>query len=138
MELMAKFTSYCHLGMSLNLRWGELHRMRTFLRLFMEPVPLTIRCLHKLMKPSSNFSKNYILNELQTIEKLCKQPCHENIVGIYQNAQLEGWYVIDMNLCDFNLQQYIYERDTLNGMPMLDMQTMLKIMKDVNRPCLHS
>jgi len=90
------------------------------------------------MKPSSNFSKNYILNELQTIEKLCKQPCHENIVGIYQNAQLEGWYVIDMNLCDFNLQQYIYERDTLNGMPMLDMQTMLKIMKDVNRPCLHS
>ena len=85
------------------------------------------------MKPSGNFSENDILNELQTIETLCKQPCHENIVGIYRHAQLEGWYFIDMELCDFNLQQYIYEPDTLNWMPTLDMQTMLKIMTDVSR-----
>ena len=85
------------------------------------------------MKPSGNFSENDILNELQTIETLCKQPCHENIVGIYRHARLEGWYFIDMELCDFNLQQYIYEPDTLNGMPTLDMQTMLKIMRDVSR-----
>ena len=38
-----------------------------------------------------------------------------------------------MELCNFNLQQYIYEPDTLNGMLMLDMQMMLKIMRDVSR-----
>ena len=96
----------------------------------MEPVPLTIRFFaRKLM----NFSENDILNEVQTIEKLCKQPCHDNIVGIYRHAQLEGWYFIDMELCNFNLWQYIYEPDTLNGVPMLDMRTMLKIMRDVTR-----
>ena len=54
-------------------------------------------------------------------------------MGIYQHAQFEGWYFIDMELCDFNLQQYIYEPDTLNGIPTLDMRTMLKIMRDVSR-----
>ena len=46
-----------------------------------------------------------------------------------------AWRLVfyDMELCNFNLQQYIYEPDTLNGMLMLDMQMMLKIMKDVSR-----
>jgi len=85
------------------------------------------------MKPSWNLSENDILNELQTNEKLCKQPCHKNIVGIYRHIQLAGLYFIDMELCDFNLQQWIYEPDTLNGMPTLDMRTMLKIIRDVGR-----
>ena len=54
-------------------------------------------------------------------------------MGIYQHAQFEGWYFIDMELCDFNLQQYIYEPDMLNGIPTLDMRTILKIMRDVSR-----
>jgi len=85
------------------------------------------------MKPSGDFSEKNIVNELHTIEKLCKQPCHENIVGIYRHARLEGWYFIDMELSNFNLWQYIYKPDMLNGMPTLDMQMMLRIMKDVSR-----
>ena len=87
----------------------------------------------KLMRPSFHLSKNDILKEMQTIERLCKQPRHENVVGVYRQAQLEGLYFIDMELCDFNLQQYIYEFDTLNGMPALDTQIMLKIMRDVSQ-----
>ena len=55
------------------------------------------------------------------------------MVGIYRHAQLGGWYFIDMEFCNFNLQQYIYKPDILNGMPMLDMQMLLKIMRDVSR-----
>jgi eukaryotic-like serine/threonine-protein kinase len=79
-------------------------------------------------------SKSDILNEFRTIERLCKQSSHDNVVAVYRYGQLGDSYYIDMELCEFNLEQYIYEFDTADRMlPALDMTNLLKIMRDVCR-----
>ena len=75
-----------------------------------------------------------IFNEFQTIEQLCKQSSHENIVAVYRYDRLGDWYYIDMELCEFNLEQYIYDFDTADRtLPVLTMSTLLKIMQEVSR-----
>ena len=75
-----------------------------------------------------------ILNEFRTIEQLCKQSSHENIVAVYRYDRLGDWYYIDMELCEFNLEQYIYDFDTADRtLPVLNMTTVLKIMQEVSR-----
>jgi serine/threonine protein kinase len=79
-------------------------------------------------------SKSDILNEFRMIERLCKQSSHGNIVAVYRYGQLGDSYYIDMELCEFNLEQYIYGFDMADRMlPALDMTTLLKIMRDVCR-----
>ena len=79
-------------------------------------------------------SRTDILNEFRAIEQLCKQSSHENIVAVYRYDQLGSWYYIDMELCEFNLAQYIYDFDMADPMlPALNMTTVLKIMQDVSR-----
>ena len=73
-----------------------------------------------------------ISNELQTIDKLCKQNSHENIVTVYRYGQLGEWCYIDMELCEFNLHQYIAATAECS-LPTLDTKILLKIMQDVSR-----
>ena len=87
-----------------------------------------------MLKPFSMLSRTDILNEFRAIEQLCKQSSHENIVAVYRYDQLGSWYYIDMELCEFNLAQYIYDFDMADPMlPALNMTTVLKIMQDVSR-----
>jgi len=73
-----------------------------------------------------------ISNELRTIDKLCKQNSHENIVAVYRYGQLGYWCYIDMELCEFNLDQYIAHTAKWS-LPTLDTKILLKIMQDVSR-----
>jgi len=88
----------------------------------------------KVLKPFSMLARQDILNEFQMIEQLCKQSSHENIVAVYRYDRLGDWYYIDMELCEFNLEQYIYDFGTAAPtLPMLNMTTLLKIMQEVSR-----
>ena len=73
-----------------------------------------------------------ISNELRTIDKLCKQNSHENIVAVYRYGQLGDWCYIDMELWEFNLDQYIAHTAKWS-LPTLDTKILLKIMQDVSR-----
>jgi len=79
-------------------------------------------------------SRTDIVNEFRAIEELCMKNSHANIVVVYRYDQLGNWYYIDMELCEFNLAQYIYDFDTAIPMlPALNMTMVLKIMQDVSR-----
>jgi serine/threonine protein kinase len=51
-----------------------------------------------------------IKNEERAIKKLCGKPTHKNIVEVLRLGDLfnSPYYFIDMELCDFNLEDYIY------------------------------
>ena len=51
-----------------------------------------------------------IQNEIRAVEKLCSPSrAHENIVAVLRHGSLHNspHYFFDMDLCDFNLEQYI-------------------------------
>jgi len=54
-----------------------------------------------------------IENETRAIKKLCSG-CHPNIVEVLRIGELKDspYYFIDMELCDINLQDYIYRDDS--------------------------
>jgi len=69
----------------------------------------------KLMKPFSDFTQVEIQNELRAVTKLCRgNPRH--LVGVHGQGQLQDspYYFIDMELCDINLEEYIYGRQALH------------------------
>jgi serine/threonine protein kinase len=51
-----------------------------------------------------------ITNELSAIKKICMaEHTHKNIVSVFNCGQLlHFWYFIDMELCDLNLERWIY------------------------------
>ena len=55
-------------------------------------------------------SSNDIENEVRAIKKLCGHDAHPNIVEVLRLGVLVGspYYFIDMELCDMNLENYIY------------------------------
>jgi hypothetical protein len=55
-------------------------------------------------------SRDVIEKEANAIIKICGPRSHDNIVMIRQIGELcnTGYYFIDMELCDLNLNQYIY------------------------------
>jgi hypothetical protein len=58
----------------------------------------------------SRDSSKDIENEVRVIKKLCERNAHLNIVEVVQFGRLIGspCYFIDMELCDMNLENYIY------------------------------
>jgi serine/threonine protein kinase len=97
----------------------------------------------KLLKPFSALSENEILNEFRAIKKLCIPPSHENLVAVYRYGKLTEslYYYIDMEVCDLNLEEYIYEFDFKNpstsheGQTLLALHTksLMQIMRDISR-----
>lgn len=64
----------------------------------------------KLLRPSHNTTQEDIDNEMRAIEILCERDTHENIVKVLEHGWLTNspYYFIDMELCDYNLETYIY------------------------------
>lgn len=60
--------------------------------------------------PGSSRSLKDIENEIRAIEKICGHNTHQNIVEVLRVGKLraEPYYFIDMELCDMNLENYIY------------------------------
>jgi serine/threonine protein kinase len=55
-----------------------------------------------------------IENEARVIRKLCGHGAHTNIVEVLRLGELGGsaYYFIDMELCDKNLEEYIYRQSS--------------------------
>jgi serine/threonine protein kinase len=97
----------------------------------------TLIFARKLLRPFAMLSEDEILNEFRAIKKLCLESCQENLVAVYRYGKLPGspYYYIDMELCDLNLQEYIYEferRGFSSSFPPLDTTAVFQIMRDVS------
>lgn len=64
--------------------------------------------------------------EIQAIKRLCGPDTHVNIVQVLNHGHLSNpiFYFIDMELCDSNLHDYIYRKDS-NG-PSKPMTSVLR------------
>ena len=64
----------------------------------------------KLLRPCGDVTPELIQNEMRAVTKLCKPGSHENIVAVFEFGKLPRSYFhfIDMELCDLNLETYIY------------------------------
>ena len=67
-------------------------------------------------------------NELRAVEKVCRG-MNPHVLEVYNYGPLIGtpFYFIDMELCDMNLEEYIYQ-DNSSTMPATDIW---RIMKDI-------
>lgn len=71
----------------------------------------------KIVRALGSFAKDNILTESQGIEKVTKGGGHANIIRIISTVDLTdefGYLRIDMELCSFNLDDYIHHE---NGLP---------------------
>ena len=68
------------------------------------------------MRPFYDTTNDDIDNEVKAITKLCAEGVHENIVAVLQHGWLKRspYYFIDMELCDLNLENFIYAK-SLDG-----------------------
>jgi serine/threonine protein kinase len=66
------------------------------------------------MRPMGDITQDHINNEIRASVKLCKTGAHKNIVAVFDLGNLPNtiFYFIDMELCDMNLDTYIYSRST--------------------------
>ena len=57
--------------------------------------------------------------EAEAIKKVCKKDSHPHIVEVLRMGELRNSsnYFIDMELCDLNLEDYIYSRKSGGGLP---------------------
>lgn len=63
--------------------------------------------------PFRGITKEDIDNELRAIDKLCKTG-HPSVVEVFEYGQLQpdsSFYCIDMELCDFTLEEYIHGKE---------------------------
>jgi len=50
-----------------------------------------------------------IQDEVRAVTKICTSPENKNIVSVFTHGRLpSSCYFFDMQLCDFNLQQWLY------------------------------
>jgi len=59
---------------------------------------------------AGDISEDDIRNEMRAVAKLCMtQNTHRNIVSVFDYGPLSPFlYFIDMELCDLNLERWIY------------------------------
>lgn len=97
-----------------------------------------------MLKPFSILSESDILNEFRAIEKLCVRSSDKNIIAVYRYGKLVDslYYYIDMELCDLNLEEYIYESLDLKesftnhhrcSLPPLHTKGIWQIMHDISQ-----
>ena len=76
----------------------------------------------KLIRPFGTVRTEDIQTELRALDKLCKSG-HPHIVQVLRNGSLNSevqLYFIDMELCDFNLEQYANGRENNGGLVRWD------------------
>jgi serine/threonine protein kinase len=64
----------------------------------------------KIIRLAGRITETDINNEIRAVAKLCMTAhTHKNIVSVFDYGQLSAFiYYIDMELCDLNLEQWIY------------------------------
>jgi serine/threonine protein kinase len=64
----------------------------------------------KIMRLTGRIKEDDVKNEMRAVAKLCMtQNTHQNIVAVFDYGCLSSFlYFIDMELCDLNLEQWIY------------------------------
>ena len=79
----------------------------------------------KLIRLSPDVKKEDIINEMCAVISLCLFNEHKNIITVFQcGCHSEPWYYIDMELCDFNLHNWIcHQRDDRNKSSAEDSQS---------------
>jgi len=100
----------------------------------------------KIIRLGGHISENDIKNEMRAVAKLCMTAkTHKNIVSVFEYGQLSSFlYFIDMELCDLNLEQWIYrawDDDTPKKFPHLTVELSARarighvwdIMEDITR-----
>lgn len=61
----------------------------------------------KVLRPFAGLTYDDIMNEVRAIDKICKQ-ITDHIVTVLRHGWLDSsFYYFDMELCEFNLEQYI-------------------------------
>jgi serine/threonine protein kinase len=78
----------------------------------------------KIIRLAGYLTENDIKNEIRAVAKLCMTGnTHKNIVSVFEHGQLSAFlYFIDMELCDLNLERWIYRtwgEDTAKTFPHL-------------------
>jgi len=57
-----------------------------------------------------------IQDEVRAVTKICTSPVNKNIVSVFSHGRLpSSCYFFDMQLCDFNLQQWLYSPGPATG-----------------------
>jgi len=66
----------------------------------------------KIISLTALFNEEDIKNEMRAVSKLCMAgSTHKNIVSVFDYGRLSPFrYFVDMELCDFNLESWIYGR----------------------------
>ena len=64
----------------------------------------------KLVRPFTVFTESDLRNELRALDKICTRD-NPHIVNVLRHGPLpfSTFYYIDMQLCDINLNDYIYQ-----------------------------
>ena len=64
----------------------------------------------KIMQVTGLFNEDDIKNEMRAVSKLCMvERTHSNIVSVFDYGRLSPFrYFVDMEICDFNLESWIY------------------------------
>jgi serine/threonine protein kinase len=90
----------------------------------------------KIIRPTGSFTTNDIENESHIVSSLLEHGRHENIVDILRHGRLNDWYFIDMELCEFDLYEYIahHHTDTISpAVAAIDTTSTLTVI--VNKDC---
>lgn len=93
----------------------------------------------KLIKPFGTITLNDVLNELRVVKKFCGNT-DRHLVTVYKYGKLRAspYYFIDMELCDTNLDEYIYDKQILGKCSSefhrtWDIHHIWKIMRDITQ-----
>jgi serine/threonine protein kinase len=100
----------------------------------------------KIIRLFGDITEDDIKNEMRAVAKLCMtQHTHKNIVSVFDYGRLSSFlYFIDMELCDLNLERWIYrqwDEATAKKLPFLTAEfppgprlgQVLDIMEDITR-----
>ena len=70
----------------------------------------------KLIRPFGSATSEDIENEVRAITQICASGVHQHIIRFLSHGSLPAsdYYYIDMECCNFNLENYIHTTDHLD------------------------
>jgi serine/threonine protein kinase len=66
------------------------------------------------VRPFGRTTPQDIYSEMAAVETIRAGRDHKNLIKFIRHGQLESFYYFDMEFCDFNLEDYIYDRTELS------------------------
>jgi serine/threonine protein kinase len=84
-----------------------------------------------LIRPFAAVTHADIVNEARAITKLCAEK-HQHIVAVFCHGWLNSsYYFFDMELCDMNLEHYIFGKEGPNFVKIYDEATVFDIFRQI-------